>query len=176
MGCASAWRPAGFGSVADNGQSKQPAGERIVIHDVDVEFVPEARGQSVRIDHAGIIVPGPAFRRLVASAAGRAGVTASGSLADDLISVAVSVSLLRLTATFSATVADGLLVLEPRGGLPGWLLGRAAPLIGRTSGLTMGSTGRITVDPSALVPPGVSLRNGFTAVHVDRNQIRLTIG
>ena len=176
MGSGSASNRTGFGSVNEPRPSQQSTGDQIIIRDLNVAVLPSATRPSVQIDHLLVIVPELALRSLVASAASRAGVNATGTLSGDLISVAVSVSLLRLTATFSPSVADGRLILEPRGGLPGWLLGRAAPVVSRTAGLTMSPNGRITVDPTALAPPGVRFRRGFTGVQIDRSQLRFTFG
>lgn len=154
----------------------QGQGDDIVVRDVEVEFPASGSGPFITVNHVELLVPEPAFRQIVASAASRAGVNARGSLATGQVSVAVSVSLLRLTATFGAMVENGHLILEPQSGLPGWLLGRAATIVGRTPGITMSSHGRITVDPAAFVPVGIRLRTGFTAIFVDAGFIRVTLG
>ena len=156
--------PAPFGSHHD-----------VAIRNVAVTLDPSRPGTLV-VDHVDVTVPIDAFRKLVASAAGRAGVNASGSLSHDQIGVTVSVSLLRLTVTFSPSISNGRLVLQPRSGVPGWLIGRAAPLIGRTEGLSMSSDGRITVDPAAFLPESLRLRTGFQAVQVSPDRIEMTLG
>ncbi len=128
------------------------------------------------VRHATAIVPAAAYQRLVTTAASRAGVNAAGSLGHGTLSVALSISLLRLTVTFEPMVRDGLLILQPRSGLPGWLIGRAAPLVGRTAGLSMSSDGRVTVDLAAFVPSGARLSTGFRSFTVTPDQITLTVG
>ncbi len=147
----------------------------VAIRNVAVTLDPSPPG-TVVVSHVDVVVPIAAFRRLVTTAASRAGVNATGSLGHDQIGVAVSVSLLRLTVTFSPSISDGLLVLQPRGGVPGWLIGRAAPLIGRTAGLSMSGDSRVTVDPDAFLPPQVRLRTGFRAFQVLPDRIEMTLG
>ena len=147
----------------------------IQIRDVSIAIdAPDLRAIVVR--HATAIVPATAYQRLVTTGASRAGVNARGSLGHGTLSVAVSVSLLRLTVTFEPMVRDGLLTLHPRSGIPGWLIGRAAPMVGRTAGVSMSSDGRVTVNLAAFVPSGVRLSNGLTSFIVTPEQIALTVG
>lgn len=147
----------------------------VAIRNLAVSLDPSRPGTFV-VTNVGVIIPTAAFRQLVGSAASRAGVTATGSLAHGQIGVSVSVSLLRLTVTFSPTISNGLLVLQPRSGVPGWLIGRAAPLIGRTEGLAMSSDGRITVDPTAFLPDSIRVRTGFRSFEVMPDRIELSLG
>lgn len=161
--------------VAEADQSGGRPHDDIAIRDLAIAFDP-SHPLPVLVSQMGVVVPLPAFQRLVATAAGRAGINATGSLGNDQIGVAVSVSLLRLTVTFSPSISNGQLVLQPRSGVPGWLIGRAAPLIGRTAGLSMSSDGRVTVDPVSFLPPSVRLRSGFTSFQASRDRIELSLG
>lgn len=166
----------GSGSViaeADRSVSRPHAD--VAIRDLAITFDP-SNPSPVLVTHLSIVVPLPAFQQLVATAAARAGVNATASLGNDQIGVAVSVSLLRLTVTFSPSISNGQLVLQPRSGVPGWLIGRAAPLVGRTAGLSMSSDGRVTVNPVAFLPPSVGLRSGFTSFQASPNRIELSLG
>jgi len=147
----------------------------IQVRDVSVALDPADR-RAIVVRHATAIVPAMAYQRLVTTGASQAGVNATGSLGHGTISVAVSVSLLRLTVSFEPMVRNGLLILQPRSGVPGWLIGRAAPMVGRTAGLSMSGDGRVTVDLAALVPGGVRLLTGFTSFAVTPDQIVLTVG
>jgi len=144
------------------------------VRDVSVALDP-ANLRTIVVRHATVIIPAMAYQRLVTTGASRAGVSATGSLGLGTISVAVSVSLLRLTVTFEPIVSGGLLILQPRSGVPGWLIGRAAPIVGRMAGLSMSSDGRVTVDPAAFVPSGVRLSTGFTSFAVTPDGIALTV-
>lgn len=130
----------------------------------------------VRLRHLEVIVRDAAFGELVAAGANRAGLKASGSLGQNQIEIAVSVSLFRVRVVFGASVADGLMVLTPRGGLPGWLVGQAANLVSRNDGLSMSRDGRVTVDPTPFLPPGIWLRHGFTGVTVGPEAVIATLG
>lgn len=141
-----------------------------------MDLDPAARLGPVHVRHAEIIIPEAAFQELVAAGAQRAGLNASGSLGRDEIAVSVNVALLRVRATFGATVDGGRLVLTPRGGLPGWLIGQAAALVNRTAGVTMSRDGRVTIDPIPLAPPGISLARGFTSVIITQEAITTTLG
>ena len=148
----------------------------ISVRDVRLDLDPFRPGTPVLLRHATIDVPAPAFRELVAAAAFRAGINASGSLAEDRIELAVNVSLLRVRIAFAASVVGGQLHLTPSGGVPGWLIGQAATLVNRTEGLTMARDGRISVDPAPFLPPGVALPTGITGFTVTPEAIVATLG
>ena len=160
--------------TAELNRSQSSPGDDVVIRNVAVTL-DSSHPATVIVAKVDVTVPVAAFRRLVQAAANRAGVNATGSLDLDQIGVAVSVSLLRLTVSFSPSVSNGQLVLQPRGGVPGWLIGRAAPLIGRTEGLTMSTDGRINVDPTAFLPTQVRLGSGFRAFQVFPDRIEMTL-
>ncbi len=162
----------GFASVATDAPG---INDNISIRDLVISVDP-SHPATILLSHLGVMVPVDAFQRLVSAAAGRAGVNATGSLARDRIGVTVSVSLLRFTVTFSPTISNGRLVLTPKSGVPGWLIGRAAPLIGRTAGLSMTPDGRVSVDPAAFLPEPVRLRSGFTSFNVSMERIELSLG
>ena len=166
----------GSGSVtADPARPLSGSHGDVAVQRVAVSLDPASPG-TVTVTHAEVIVPIAAFRQLVATAANRTGLNATGSLGQDQIGVAVSVSLLRLTVTFSPSISNGLLMLQPRSGVPGWVIGRAASLIGRTAGLSMSSDGRVTVDPVAFLPPRIRLRTGFRSFQVLPDRIEMTLG
>lgn len=134
-------------------------------------------GQPVTtVEHVRVSVPATAFDRIIAAAAGRAGLNARGALGAARITVSVSVSLLKVSAIYAGSVDGGRLVMTPQGGLPGWLLGRAAAIINRTAGVSMASDGRVTVDPTPFLPDGVRLDGGFRSIDVSADRIELTLG
>lgn len=171
----------GFGWVASagpGGQTNTRPSNGIELRGIAVEFDLNAARVAfpVRLRNVQVVIPEAAVRELVSAATNRAGLKATGSLGDGQVELAVSVSLLRVRVAFGATVDAGRLILTPRGGLPGWLLGQAANVVSRTEGLTMYRDGRIAVDAAPLLPDGISLERGFTGVRVTPESIVATLG
>ncbi len=128
------------------------------------------------VDQARVTVPEAALEPLIQSAPVPAGVSLSASLEPDRIVVSIRASLLRFRVGFRPTVEGGRLVLTPAGGVPGVVLGLAAGFVSGLPGVALASDGRVTVDPRPLVPEGIELPIGITAVDVTPDRITFVVG
>lgn len=128
------------------------------------------------VRRARIIVPAAAVVELVAVAGTMAGVPVHGTLQPGQIRVQVAVSIVKLAVAFRASAAGGRLVLDPVSGVPGWLIGRAAPLLRDMPGTDVAANGAITVDIGQMLPAGITVPGGVRSVAITPDVVEIIIG
>ena len=128
------------------------------------------------VHHARVTIPASALAALVSAAGTTAGIPVHGSLQRDRLRIQVAVSIVKLAVAFRASVDDGILVLTPADGVPGWLIGRAAPILRDMPGVEVSGSGTVTVDIRPMLPPGVLVPGGVRSLAISPDRIELVIG
>lgn len=148
----------------------------IVIRDVVLTAPATVPPDHVVVRAATVAIPRAAFQDLVAAATSRTGLRVDGDLRSGELVARVSVALLKITVAFRPAAVEGRVILQPSGGLPGWLMGRAAASLSRVDGVMMDDRGTIRVDPARLIPPSVTLLSGISDINVTGDAIIVRIG
>lgn len=148
----------------------------LLIDEIAFHTVPDPWPPRQVVRHARVIIPASALAELVSAAGTTAGIPLHGSLQQDRIRIQVAVSIVKLAVTFRASVDDGILVFTPADGVPGWLVGRAAPVLRDMPGIEISGSGTVSVDIRPMLPSGISVPGGILSVATSPDRVKLVIG
>lgn len=149
----------------------------IVVSDLKAQVDLTTPAPVIGIEAAWVVVPQGAFRHLVETAARSKGVSVDAELTDRGFRVRLPMGPLRVTAEFVPKIAsDSSLMLQPAGGIPGWMIGLGGRLAEGVPGIEIQSNGVILVDVRAVLPPTVRLLGRLTSLQPGATQLTLTIG
>src|SRR5690554_6695868 len=96
----------------------------ILVSDIKAQVDLTAGSPVLGLEAARVVVPQGAFQHLIQEAARSKGVSVDADLTDRGFRVRLPMRPLKVTVEFVPSIAaDGTIMLQPAGGIPGWMIG-----------------------------------------------------